>query len=69
MLREGKDVILPDYDYKTYKRKELGIPRKWAPLIIFEGIFALLDRDILNDFLDFKIFVHSDDDVRLARRI
>ena len=69
MLREGKDVILPDYDYKTCKRKQPGIPRKWAPLIIFEGIFALLDRDILYDFLDFKIFVHTDDDVRLARRI
>jgi uridine kinase len=68
-LREGEDVILPDYDYKTCKRKEPGILRKWAPLIIFEGIFALLDREINLKFLDFKIFVHTDDDLRLARRI
>jgi uridine kinase len=38
-------------------------------LIIFEGIFALLDNTINDDFLDLKIFVHTDDDIRLARRI
>lgn len=68
-LREGNDVILPDYDYKTCKRRLPGILRKWAPLIILEGIFALLDRDINAKFLDFKIFVLTDDDIRLARRI
>lgn len=68
-LREGKDVLLPDYDYKTCKRKESGLLRKWAPLVLFEGIFALLDNEINTKFLDFKIFVLTDDDVRLARRI
>jgi uridine kinase len=68
-LREGKDVVLPDYDYMTCKRKETGLFIKWAPLVIFEGIFALLDREINSKFLDFKIFVLTDDDVRLARRI
>jgi len=62
-------VLLPDYDYKTCKRRKEGILRKWAPLVIFEGIFALLDRQINVKFLDFKIFVLTDDDVRLARRI
>ncbi len=38
-------------------------------LIIFEGVFALLDREIKLKFLDFKIFVHTDDDLRLARRV
>jgi uridine kinase len=59
---------LPDYDYRTCKRKQPGIIRKWAPLIIFEGIFAILQAEI-NVMLDFKIFVHTDDDVRLSRRI
>ena len=68
-LREGKDVIIPDYDYKTCKRKQPGIKVEWSPLILFEGIFALLDGDINREFLDFKIFVHTDDDVRLARRM
>ncbi len=61
--------MLPDYDYKTCKRREPGLLRKWAPLVIFEGIFALLNADINDQFLDFKIFVLTDDDVRLARRI
>ena len=68
-MRDGQDVIIPDYDYKTCTRKQTGILRKWAPLIIFEGIFALLDLEINTQLLDFKIFVHTDDDVRLARRI
>ena len=37
--------------------------------MIFEGIFALLDKQINEHFLDFKIFVHTDDDIRLARRL
>ena len=69
MLQEGHDVVIPDYDYKTCSRKEHGIVKKWAPLIIFEAIFALLDHEINTTILDFKIFVHTDDDVRLARRL
>lgn len=68
-LQNGEDVLIPDYDYKTCKRRQPGILRKWSPLIIFEGIFALLDRKINEKYLDFKIFVHTDDDLRLARRL
>lgn len=67
-LEQGHDVEIPDYDYTTCKRKTKSILKKWSPLIIIEGIFALLDREI-NDMFDFKIFVITDDDVRLARRI
>jgi len=37
--------------------------------VIFEGIFGLLDKEINTRFLNFKIFVHTDDDLRLARRL
>lgn len=67
-LKQGLDVEIPDYDYKTCLRKAEAIKVKWAPLIILEGIFALWDKEI-NEILDFKVFVHTDDDVRLARRI
>jgi len=67
-LKMGQDVEIPDYDYTTCKRKAKPILKKWSPLIILEGIFALLDREI-NSMFDFKIFVITDDDVRLARRI
>ena len=36
---------------------------------MFEGIFGLLDKEVNENFLDFKIFVHTDDDIRLARRL
>jgi hypothetical protein len=38
-----------------------------ANIIIFEGIFALYDKRIM-DLMDLKIFVDTDADVRLARR-
>lgn len=67
-LKEGKDVWIPDYNYKTCLRNEKQIFVKWAPLIILEGIFALLDIKI-NALFDYKIFVLTDDDQRLARRM
>jgi len=68
-LKNGNDVTIPEYDYKTCQRKPPGIFLKWSPLVIFEGIFALLDKEINTRFLNFKIYVHTDDDLRLARRL
>jgi uridine kinase len=42
--------------------------KKGADLIIFEGIFGLFEKE-MREKMDLKIFVHSDDDVRLLRRI
>ena len=38
-----------------------------SPIIIFEGILSLYDSRI-RDLMDLKIFVLTDDDIRLARR-
>ena len=67
-LKRGEDVMIPDYNYTTCKRNEHSLLRKWSPLVIFEGIFGLYDKDI-NDLFDLKVFVHTDDDIRLARRM
>ena len=67
-LRQGEDVTIPDYNYVTCKRNPVGLERKWSPLVIFEGIFGLYDK-WLNQLFDLKIFVHTDDDIRLARRL
>lgn len=40
---------------------------KSAPIIIFEGILSLYDSRI-RELMDIKIFVLTDDDIRLARR-
>lgn len=38
-----------------------------ADVIIFEGILALYNKE-LRDLMDIKVFVDTDDDIRLARR-
>ena len=41
---------------------------KCTELILFEGIFSLFDKK-MNDLMDLKIFVDTDADVRLLRRL
>ena len=55
-LKRGEDVIIPNYNYVTCKRDKEGIKKKWSPLIMYEGIFGLFDREV-NAMLDLKIFV------------
>jgi uridine kinase len=59
---------VPNYNYKTCKRDEPGHLIKCTDLILFEGIFALFDPK-LREMMDLKVFVHSDDDIRLLRRL
>jgi uridine kinase len=61
-------VVVPNYNYKTCKRDPPGLHIKCTDIILFEGIFALFDCQ-LRDLMDLKIFVHSDDDIRLLRRL
>lgn len=61
-------MVIPNYNYLTCKRDEPGIEIKCTDLILFEGIFALFEPKI-RDIMDLKIFVHSDDDIRLLRRL
>lgn len=66
-LLNGKNSQIPIYDFvkcKAVGSKEI----KPTPIIIFEGIFALNIKKI-RDMMNLKIFVHTDDDVRLARRL
>ncbi|KAF9091430.1 hypothetical protein BGX29_003281 [Mortierella sp. GBA35] len=68
-LKQGKTVDVPIYDFETHKR----VPNKnhtvyGANVIIFEGIFGLYDKKVL-DMMDLKVFVDTDVDICLARRI
>lgn len=67
-LQKKKDVLIPKYNYSTCKRDEPGIYVKCTDLILIEGIFVLYMKDIRNMF-DLKIFVDTDADIRLMRRI
>ena len=66
-LKAGKTVEVPIYDFKTHSRLDRTRHVYGANVILFEGIFAFYDPRI-RDLMDLKIFVDTDDDIRLARR-
>ena len=67
-LRAGRAVECPTYDYTVHNRAADTITVRPAPVILVEGILILQDR-ALCDLLDIKIFVDTDADVRILRRI
>lgn len=67
-LRRGEAVDCPVYDYTVYNRSDKTLHIEPPPVIIVEGILLLQNRKLL-DLLDIKIFVDTDADVRILRRI
>ncbi|XP_076973693.1 uridine-cytidine kinase-like 1 isoform X2 [Tamandua tetradactyla] len=67
-LKQGKSVQVPVYDFTTHSRKRDWKTLYGANVIIFEGIMAFADKTLL-ELLDMKIFVDTDSDVRLVRRL
>ncbi|XP_023523523.1 uridine kinase-like protein 3 isoform X1 [Cucurbita pepo subsp. pepo] len=68
-LRHGESVDIPKYDFKSYKNNVFP-PRRVNPadVIILEGILVFHDPRV-RELMNMKIFVDTDADVRLARRI
>eukprot|EP01126_Amoeba_proteus_P065690 TRINITY_DN938_c0_g1_i8.p1 TRINITY_DN938_c0_g1~~TRINITY_DN938_c0_g1_i8.p1 ORF type:complete len:420 (+),score=79.27 TRINITY_DN938_c0_g1_i8:70-1329(+) len=68
-LKGGKKVTIPIYDFKTNARKENGYNHIYgADCVVVEGIYVLYDERLRNTF-DIKLFVDTEDDIRLARRL
>ncbi|KAI7758351.1 hypothetical protein M8C21_013712 [Ambrosia artemisiifolia] len=67
MLKHGKAVDIPKYDFRSYKN---NVSRRVNPsdVIILEGILIFHDPRV-REMMNMKIFVDTDADVRLARRI
>ena len=67
-LRRGEAIDCPVYDFTQHNRSDKTIrivPRK---VIIVEGILIFENKE-LRDLMDIRIFVDTDADVRLCRRI
>lgn len=58
----------PVYDYNLLTRSNETIRQEPREVIILEGIL-ILDDQRLRDLMDIKVFVDTDDDIRLIRRI
>ncbi len=67
-LRSGEEIFSPVYDFAIYDRTEKTKPVRPAPVIIVEGILIFADP-ALTDMMDIKIFVDTDADVRILRRL
>lgn len=67
-ILSGKAVIIPDYNFITHRRSEGSLFVDNADVIILEGIFALYYARLIG-LADLKIYVDTDPDLRLARRI
>ncbi|MGH8957891.1 MAG: uridine kinase [Acidimicrobiia bacterium] len=68
LLGKGEAVEVPTYDFAAHLRSERTTPAASARVVIVEGILVLADAD-LRTHLDLKIYVDTDADLRLARRI
>ncbi|MCA1021674.1 uridine kinase [Halobacillus litoralis] len=67
-LIDQKSVEKPVYDYKMHTRSEETIHVEPKEVIIVEGILVLEDER-LRDLMDIKVFVDTDADVRIIRRM
>ncbi|MBV8762652.1 MAG: uridine kinase [Deltaproteobacteria bacterium] len=67
-LRAGRAVDVPIYDFATHSRRKDTKHVVPAPVVIVEGILVFVEAG-LRDLMDIKIFVDTDADIRLMRRI
>lgn len=67
-LLEWKAIDIPVYDYVQHTRSKHTVHVEPKEVIIVEGILVLNDPR-LRDLMDIKIFVDTDDDIRIIRRI
>lgn len=67
-LRAGHSVQCPVYDYRAHNRSDRTVRIDPAPVVIVEGILLFAVPELCEQ-LDIKVFVDTDADVRILRRI
>jgi uridine kinase len=67
-LRAGRTVEIPQYDFRQHVRRAETSRIAPAPVLLVEGILVLADER-LRALMDLKIFVDTDADIRLMRRL
>ena len=67
-LKAGKTVECPIYDYTLHNRSMETVTLEPRPLLLLEGILVL-ENQALRELMDLKVFVDTDADERIMRRI
>ncbi len=68
LLRAGKTIEIPVYDFASYARTQETITVEPRAIVIVEGILVL-SNPLLRAEFDLKVFVDTDPDVRVLRRL
>ena len=68
LLRQGIAIDCPDYDFTVHNRSDKVIRVEPRKIIIVEGILIFENKE-LRDLMDIRIFVDTDADIRLCRRV
>ena len=68
LLRNGEVIAIPVYDFTTHLRTQQSILVEPRPVIVVEGILILNEPELRNAF-DIKVYVDTDADTRVIRRI
>lgn len=68
LLRDGVPVDVPIYSFSEHLRLAETVRVEPKPVIVLEGILVLADAPLRSD-MDIKVFVDTDADVRVLRRI
>lgn len=68
MLRDGMEIDCPVYDYTLHNRSNRTTRIQPAKIIVVEGIL-IFENEMLCDMFDMKLYVDTDADVRILRRI
>ncbi len=66
--RAAQNYDCPVYDYTVHNRSNETFVIEPKPVLIIDGILILADER-LRDFMDIKLFVDTDADIRILRRI
>ncbi len=67
-LMDGYSVEIPQYDYANHVRADTSVKVTPRRVILVDGILIFYERD-LRAMMDIRLFVDTDHDVRLLRRI
>lgn len=67
-LARGESIQRPTYDFTTHDRLSTGVTVAPAPVLVVEGILVLADEALRSRF-EVKLFVDTDADIRLMRRV
>lgn len=67
-LKRGEDILCPVYDFAQHDRSEQVLKICAKPVVLIDGILIFAEQQ-LRSLMDMKIYVETDADERILRRV